>query len=72
LEFPVVIIPGVQVGNFPNDFFIHSKDDLEQERRLFYVAITRAVDKLYITSYKNPFESNEKSLVSKGFVAEIP
>ena len=72
LEFPVVIIPGVQVGNFPNDFFIHSKDDLEQERRLFYVAITRAVDKLYITSCKNPFETNGKSLINKGFVAEIP
>lgn len=72
LEFPVVIIPGVQVGNFPNDFFVHSADDLEQERRLFYVAITRAVDKLYITSYGNPFSSSENIFVNKGFVAEIP
>ena len=72
LEFPVVIIPGVQVGIFPNDFFIHSFEDLEQERRLFYVAVTRAVDRLYITSYKNPFGSSGNSIVEKGFVAEMP
>lgn len=72
LEFPVVIIPGVQVGIFPNDFFIHSVEDLEQERRLFYVAVTRAIERLYITSYKNPFGSSDNSIVEKGFVAEMP
>ena len=39
---------------------------------MFYVAITRAVDKLYITSYGNPFSSSENIFVNKGFVAEIP
>lgn len=72
LEFPVVIIPGVHVGSFPNDFFIHSESDLEQERRLFYVALTRAVDRLYITCYQNPYGTGSNSLVRKGFVSEIP
>ena len=72
LEFPVVIIPGVHVGSFPNDFFIHCQNDLEQERRLFYVAMTRAVDRLYITCYQNPYGSNQSSIVRKGFVSEIP
>lgn len=72
LEFPVVIIPGVHVGSFPNDFFIHSENDLEQERRLFYVALTRAVDRLYITCYQNPYGTGSNSLVRKGFVSEIP
>lgn len=72
LEFPVVIIPGVHVGSFPNDFFIHSESDLEQERRLFYVAMTRAVDRLYITCYQNPYGSNQSSVVRKGFISEIP
>ena len=72
LEFPVVIIPGVHVGSFPNDFFIHCQNDLEQERRLFYVAMTRAVDKLYITCYQNPYGSNQNGIVRKGFISEIP
>ena len=46
--------------------------DLEQERRLFYVAVTRAIERLYITSYKNPFGSSDNSIVEKGFVAEMP
>ena len=72
LEFSVVIIPGVQVGVFPNDYFIHSQEDLEQERRLFYVAMTRAVDRLYITSYENPFYNNNSDYIERGFVSEIP
>jgi len=72
LEFPVVIIPGVHVGSFPNDFFIHSQSDLEQERRLFYVAMTRAVDRLYISCYQNPYGTGNNDIVKKGFISEIP
>lgn len=70
LEFPIVFIPGVQVGVFPNDYFVHSKEDVESERRLFYVSMTRAIDKLYLTCYADPFCG--KGYVEKGFMAEIP
>lgn len=48
LEFPRVIITGLEYGIFPRE----NKDEseLEEERRLFYVGITRAKDELYITS----------------------
>lgn len=70
LEFPVVFIPGVQVGTFPNDFFIKTKSDVEAERRLFYVSMTRAINKLYLTCNEDPFVG--AGLVKKGFLAEIP
>ncbi len=70
LEFPIVFIPGVQVGVFPNDFFISSKEDIEAERRLFYVSMTRAIEKLYVTCFADPFIG--KGYVKKGFMAEIP
>ena len=52
LEFPVVFVGGLEENLFPNAMSIHSREDLEEERRLFYVAITRAKKKLYL-SYAN-------------------
>jgi len=49
LEFPVVFITGLEENLFPGNSSINSDDELEEERRLFYVAVTRAKDKLYIT-----------------------
>ena len=73
LEFKVVFIIGVQVGMLPNDYFIHTEEDLEAQRRLFYVAITRAKDLLFLTSFKDPFGGSAKSsIVTHGFMAEIP
>jgi len=72
LEFPVVIIPGVNVGTFPNDYFISSKNDLEQERRLFYVAMTRAIERLIITCNEHPYATKNNTYIEKGFIAEIP
>jgi DNA helicase-2/ATP-dependent DNA helicase PcrA len=48
LEFPRVIITGVEQGIFPRDD--KRGDDLEEERRLFYVGATRAMDELYLCS----------------------
>jgi len=73
LEFKVVFIVGVQCGIIPNEYFIQSENDLEADRRLLYVAITRAKDLLFMTSFKDPFGSNGSSqFVKHGFLAEIP
>lgn len=72
LEFPIVFIPGVQIGNFPNPYFVNSAAELEQERRLFYVTITRAIDRLFITSSADPLDNaNGNAFVKNGFFAEI-
>ncbi|GCD78489.1 DNA helicase [Thermaurantimonas aggregans] len=49
LEFPVVFIPGMEEELFPSAMMMNSRADLEEERRLFYVGITRAKKKLYLT-----------------------
>src|SRR6185503_17319507 len=49
LEFPVVFIAGMEEGLFPHSRAATSEEDLEEERRLCYVAITRAQKNLYIT-----------------------
>lgn len=50
LEFPVVFMVGVEEGLFPSMRSIGSHEDMEEERRLCYVAITRAKERLYISS----------------------
>lgn len=52
LEFPVVFVGGLEETLFPNAMSINSREELEEERRLFYVAITRAKHRLYL-SYSN-------------------
>ncbi|RMF59458.1 MAG: hypothetical protein D6743_16330 [Calditrichaeota bacterium] len=49
LEFPVVFITGLEEGLFPLSRTFLSNDELEEERRLFYVGATRAKEKLYLT-----------------------
>lgn len=49
LEFPVVFVGGMEENLFPNAMSINSREELEEERRLFYVAVTRAKTKLYLT-----------------------
>lgn len=80
LEYKVVFIVGIQVGIFPNDYFIdgkmrieESEKDLEAERRLFYVAITRARDLLFLSSYGDPYAGSSKSdsVIKHGFMTEI-
>ena len=50
LEFPVVFIAGMEEGLFPHSRSIHDEAMLEEERRLCYVAMTRAMRRLYLTS----------------------
>jgi len=52
LEFPVVFVGGLEETLFPNAMSINTREELEEERRLFYVAITRAKNRLWL-SYAN-------------------
>ena len=49
LEFPVVFVGGLEETLFPNAMSINTREELEEERRLFYVAITRAKQRLWLS-----------------------
>jgi len=49
LEFPVVFVVGLEENLFPSQMALNSRTDLEEERRLFYVAVTRAEKQAYLT-----------------------
>ena len=53
LEFPVVFLSGMEDGIFPSQQNLGEADEMSEERRLAYVAITRAKEKLYVTYAKN-------------------
>ena len=73
LEFPVVVIAGLEEGLFPHARARDSEEELEEERRLCYVGITRARKELYLTSARRrrvfgEYQSTEPSR----FLDEIP
>ncbi|MBI3109664.1 UvrD-helicase domain-containing protein [Candidatus Daviesbacteria bacterium] len=73
LEFPVVFIVGMEEGLFPHSRSMLSPHELEEERRLCYVGITRAMRKLYLTYARQRLYFGQRShnLVSR-FLADIP
>ena len=73
LEFPVVFIPGMEEGVFPSMQTIINVSELNEERRLAYVGITRAKEKLYLikTRERMLFGSTTHNRESR-FVTEIP
>lgn len=73
LEFPTVFLAGMEDGLFPGQRSMNSEEDLEEERRLCYVAITRARDQLYITNTMSRmiFGQTVHSIPSR-FLKEIP
>ncbi|MDR2043576.1 MAG: DNA helicase PcrA [Clostridium sp.] len=73
LEFPVVYLSGMEEGIFPSGYAAENPEDLEEERRLAYVGITRAKEELTLTSAKARMIRGEtkRSSVSR-FVREIP
>src|SRR5438552_8933210 len=75
LEFPVVLIMGLEDGLFPHSRSIMEAPQLEEERRLFYVGMTRAEHKLYLTSARfGRYFGNMDQQVSEPsrFLSEIP
>lgn len=73
LEFSIVSIVGMEEGLFPHSRTLSDKEELEEERRLCYVGITRAKEKLYLT-YANRrlfFGTRTQNMISR-FIAEIP
>ena len=72
LEFPVVFITGLEEGLFPVSGATMYEDELEEERRLFYVAITRAKEKLYISYANQRYKFGVQSYQMKSrFLKEI-
>lgn len=73
LEFPVVFIVGVEEGLFPHSRAAGSEEELEEERRLCYVAITRAQRHLYIThAMRRRTFGEEHPAEPSRFLNEIP
>lgn len=73
LEFPLVFLAGVEEGLFPHKMSADDPDRLEEERRLCYVGITRAMEKLFISyaETRRLYGSETFNAVSR-FVKEIP
>jgi len=73
LEFPVVFMVGMEEGLFPHARSLMDREELEEERRLCYVGVTRAKEKLYLT-YANRrlfFGTRTQNMISR-FIADIP
>ncbi|KAA3616377.1 MAG: hypothetical protein DWQ05_11620 [Calditrichaeota bacterium] len=72
LEYPVVFITGCEEGLFPLSRSAENRDDLEEERRLFYVGATRAEEKLYLSfcTYRRRFGESSNSAPSR-FLREL-
>ena len=73
LEFPVVFIVGMEEGLFSHSRSLMNPGEMEEERRLAYVAITRAKHKLFLTYTRSRlyFGSRSNNLVSR-FLSSIP
>lgn len=79
LEFKVVFVVGLEDGIFPDSRKAESKGEMEEERRLMYVAVTRAKERLYLTRAKSRFRFGERKdampsefLRESGFEDEKP
>ncbi|MCL4397853.1 UvrD-helicase domain-containing protein [Patescibacteria group bacterium] len=73
LEFPVVFMVGMEEGLFPHSRALMDRLEMEEERRLCYVGITRAKQKLYLTYARRRlfFGTRSENMISR-FIADIP
>ena len=73
LEFPVVFLAGMDEGVFPHQRTFNIPSEMEEERRLMYVGVTRAEEKLYLTSAKRRQMWGEYKYYNPSrFIEEIP
>lgn len=74
LEWPVVLIPWVADGRFPTDLAMGTPEELEEERRVFHVAVTRAKDELYLVVPKLWSSRAQGQILMKPsrFLTELP
>jgi len=73
LEFPVVFLVGLEEGVFPHTASSRDAGGLEEERRLFYVGMTRAMERLYLTCARERRRYGPRSFaVPSRFLREIP
>lgn len=73
LEFPVVFIVGMEEGIFPHFRSLTATDELEEERRLCYVGITRAKERLYLSyAFSRHLWGSRNMAIPSRFLGEIP
>ncbi len=73
LEFPVVFIGGLERGLFPLARAEESQEEYEEERRLFYVGVTRAMDRLFLTHADRRWRAGSGSdMLPSPFLEELP
>ena len=73
LEFPVVFLVGMEEGLFPHARTLMDETEIEEERRLCYVGITRAKEKLFLSSTKmRTIYGNTVTYPPSRFLQEIP
>ncbi len=73
LEFPIVFMVGMEEGLFPHSRALMDKSELEEERRLCYVGITRAKEKLFLTyARKRLFFGTRTSNTISRFILDLP
>ena len=74
LEFPLVFIAGMEEGLFPHSNSLNDDNGVEEERRLFYVAVTRAMEQLFLFSADSrmKFGGGQLPSIRSRFIDEIP
>lgn len=73
LEFPVVFITGLEDGILPHSRSLDDSEELAEERRLFYVGITRAKDRLYLShAFRRTFWGDSSVAVPSRFLTDLP
>jgi DNA helicase-2/ATP-dependent DNA helicase PcrA len=73
LEFPVVFIIGMEEGLFPHNRSLSDAEAMEEERRLAYVGITRAEDRLYLTrAFRRSVYGFDEPTIPSRFLKDIP